>query len=108
MNSKNEDYQIRYMLYHGSEYPISTRDLCVSLHVSRRKLQKLIEEERRNGAVILSNKRGYYLPSTHEDRATKEIHDWLETRKHTLKAIAITSSSARQALSNMGQTYIEE
>lgn len=65
-----EKMQISSYLGKGQENAISARVLAELTGKSRREVVRMIHEERRRGAPIVSDtNRGYYLPATESEKA---------------------------------------
>lgn len=66
--------QVSVYLLHGEENAIPAHDLAtIAGFNGTRALRDAVERERRAGALILSGDAGYYLPSTDETQAEREI-----------------------------------
>lgn len=88
--NQGESWILPYLL-HGRENATKAKDICQAAGIScTRFLGREIEIARRNGAVILSNSRGYFLPDRDHTKAIEEIESFcaaLHQRSATTLAI---------------------
>lgn len=105
---KQQGY-IESLLFHGSENAVSTAQLVELTGFTVRGLQKAVENERRQGILILSNPTtgGYFLPS--EGAAGKaEIEAFYNVKRAQAVSLLKTISAAKKALETIdGQQSIE-
>lgn len=92
---------IAELLWQGKENAISVRDLTViSGFKNPRTVQRIIERERANGALILSTNQkdgGYYLPSDGE-KGRMELLEFESTLKSRALNTLKTLGNVRRAL----------
>lgn len=70
--------QVFPYLLNGEDNAISARELArITGFSSTRVLRDAVERERRAGVLILSGDTGYYLPSTDEAQAEREIQSFV-------------------------------
>ena len=102
---------IEALLLHGEGNAIPTPRLAaLAGYGSTRQLQRKIEAERVNGALILSSSTGgYFLPSSDPDEARAEITDFVHTVLSRAYNSILILQSARAALAVLpGQEVIPE
>lgn len=97
MKRNGSGKRVASLLGRGAENALQTAELMDALGLrDRRQLRNLIEQERGEGALILSTVRGrggYYLPSTDPFRARQEIAAFV----HTVHSRAVNSQRALRA-----------
>lgn len=83
---------IQAFLLEGEANALPMRELARLVGVSERQARKIIERERRNGAMILSSDKGYFLPSPDCERY--EIRRYIHradarmvTNRNTIRAM---------------------
>lgn len=93
------------LLPEGKENAISTAGLCSLVGVTPRELQKMIERERRQGALILSSTAGGYFTS--DDR--EEILGFVRTLRNRARNTFASLQSAQDALNRIdGQVVMAD
>lgn len=85
------------LLPEGKENAISTAELCGIVSVTPRELQKMIERERRYGALILSSTKGGYFKSN--DRA--ELSEFVRTLNNRARNTIASLQGAKDALDRL-------
>ena len=98
MTGKRAQGHVEALLLRGEGNAIPTAQLMqLAGFRYQRELRMAIEQERRNGALILSTVRGhggYYLPSTDPAVARAEIADFVRTvRSRALNSLVILQSA---------------
>lgn len=90
---------ITRLLLHGAENATSTAELVRLTGLgSARHVQKVIEAERKAGAVILSSTSGgYYLPDD-GSKGLNEIRGFVQQMDSRSRNIQLATDSAREAL----------
>lgn len=89
---------IKDYLRHGADNAISAKDLQrITGYTSKRRMTKEIERERCEGALILSNARGYYLPENAD-----EIDRYIKSMSRRAKSIFRVLKAARMAAGQNG------
>lgn len=84
---------IKDYLRRGSDNVISAKDLQrITGYTSKRRMTKEIERERCEGALILSNARGYYLPENQV-----EINRYIRSMERRAKSIFRVIKNAKLA-----------
>ncbi|MDO4175586.1 MAG: hypothetical protein Q4D42_12565 [Eubacteriales bacterium] len=97
--------EIYDLLLEGKENAISTAELCSIVNVTPRELQKMIERERRCGALILSRTKGGYFKSN--DRA--ELSEFVRTLNNRARSTIASLQGAKDALDRIdGQITITD
>ena len=103
---------IASVLRHGEENALSAPQLAALLGLSdTRAVRKLVEHERRDGSVILSTWRGYFLPSKDADQAEKELLRFVRAMGRRLSTNRACVDSAKEALvkiTHRNQLELEE
>ena len=80
--------QVEKLLLPGAENAIPSVELAKLTGVSSvRALQLLIAQERADGALILSNSTGYFLPDAAPEKSAQELQSFI----HTLNARALST-----------------
>ena len=75
---------------------------------NERRFRALVERERRRGALILSCKRGLFLPSPGE-KGRQELRRYVRTGEARIKGQAVALRPARKVLNTLeGQLALEE
>ena len=102
--------RIAEFLGHGSENAVTSAELAVICSFkSRRDLRRQVERERREGALILADKHGLFLPSQDPAQARQEIQQFVNTAESRSKSLLRTIKAARHALRQCdGQTHFSE
>lgn len=91
----DDKFTILELLPEGKENAISSEALTRLLHLrSKRELQRLIEQERKAGALILSSYMGGYYTS--HDRA--EVAEFVRTLENRAKHTFVSLRGARRFL----------
>lgn len=84
----------------GEKNAIPAAMLAKQVGVSQRRLRELVTEERKNGGVILSSIKGYFIPESREEiLAFMRVMD--KRARHTFLAI----QSARRMLNEIEGQY---
>ena len=76
----------------GRENAIPRRDLERLTGLAPREVSLAVERERRSGVPILADGSGYYLPSSHDERAA-----CVRSLRHRAREILITARSIERA-----------
>lgn len=76
----------------GRENAITRRDLERLTGLAPREVSLAVERERRSGVPILADGSGYYLPSSHDERAA-----CVRSLRHRAREILITARSIERA-----------
>ncbi len=95
-------------LYPGAENAIPSKDLLTMIGLTNtRELRRVVADARRAGAVILSDRSGYYLPSDGE-QGQQEAADFLRMIEAKAAATFQAGDSARRFLRAVipGQTTV--
>ena len=91
----------------GENNAVSLADMCRISGLDNRSTRLVIEDLRRQGMVIISSNRGYYLPETIE-----ELRRYINKESKRAKSIFYTLKSAKQLEKYMnnsvGQTKFTE
>ena len=109
INGESQQGVIESLLHKGEENAIRAETLMDMIGESdRRQLSKMIEGERRNGALILSSGRGgYYLPADGA-KGRDEMRRHLSALDHRAKSTLAVGKPVREALKVIdGQEEIE-
>ena len=77
--------------YNGSH--ISVKELMEATQLGDRAVRAIIEHMREDGVCILSDAKGYYLPSTEE-----ELEKFIRKTEKTAKSLFRSLESAKQVL----------
>lgn len=87
------------VLPHGKGSAVPARKLCTLLGISDdRVLRRIIERERASGALILSAKSGYFLPSLDEAEARREVAAFVRRSDARLKSNRASVRAAKRWL----------
>lgn len=113
MTDKRAQGHVEALLLRGEGNAIPTARLMqLAGFRYQRELRLAIEQERRNGALILSTVRGhggYYLPSTDPDEARAEIADFVRTVQSRALNSLLILQAAKVALGVMpGQEVLPD
>lgn len=84
--------KILFLLY-ISPYHVSSLELQDFTSLNDRTVRKLIEQMREDGLCILSDAKGYYLPSTEE-----ELEKYIRKTEKTAKSLFRSLESAKRVL----------
>ncbi len=76
----------------GRENAITRRDLERLTGLAPREVSLAVERERRSGVPILADGSGYYLPSSHDERAA-----CVRSLRHRAREILITARAIERA-----------
>lgn len=91
--------RIAEILGHGSENAVTSAELAVICSFkSRRELRRQVERERREGALILADKHGLFLPSQDPVQARQEIQQFVNMSESRSRSLLRTIKAARHAL----------
>ncbi len=103
-----QSWQIAEFLGQGAENAVTAAELAVVCSFrSRRQFRRQVESERRQGALILADAHGYFLPSKDPARARQELLQFVRTAEAKSRSLLRTIRTARQALRQCGQQEIE-
>lgn len=95
---------IEELLYKGSENAFPTGALMNITGLNRRALYAQIEKERRNGSIILSDRKGgYYLPDLSTEEGREEVRKFEKSMRNMAISLFAASKSAREALKESGE-----
>lgn len=81
------------MLGTGEKNAVHLKAIMKKTELKNREVRKCIEQLRRNGTVIISNKNGYFKPETPE-----ELQKYINQEEHRAKSVFYTLKNARQLL----------
>ena len=96
------------VLPHGKGSAVPARNLCALLGISDdRDLRRAVERERASGALILSAKAGYFLPSLDEAEARREVAAFVRRSDARLKSNRASVRAAKRALRRLSQAEID-
>lgn len=99
-DKKQDDFYIAGMLPRGSENAITTVELLRRTgYACKRQLTKVIQAERKAGAMIASRtdgQGGYFQPATKE-----ELERYIRSMDHRARQIMVTIATARKALKEL-------
>jgi len=82
----------------GKKNALHLKELIKYTGINNRDLRRYIEELRRNGAVIISNNKGYYFPDN-----DIEIKRYIKQEESRAKSIFYTLRSAKRHLKGLGE-----
>ena len=86
------DEIISSFIPHGKDNAIKMSALAAALHTSEREVRKIIHEARCNGAVIIGDNHGYYLPETREEL----LPYYLTARKRSVSGLKALKATKRK------------
>ena len=86
------DEIISSFIPHGKDNAIKMSALAAALHASERDVRRLIHEARCNGAVIIGDNHGYYLPETREEL----LPYYLTARKRSVSGLKALKATKRK------------
>ena len=85
------------MLAIGKENAIPSKELCNALRLRDvRELRLMVQRERRNGAVILSSEKGYFLPG-----CKTEVEQFIRTTGRKAQSTMRCMKSAKKYLRDL-------
>lgn len=90
------------MLPKGKAQAVKMSTLAAALHISDRDVRKLIHEARCNGAVIIGDNNGYYLPDSREEL----LPYYLAARKRSVSGLKSLKAAKRKLEEFKGQQKI--
>lgn len=95
----SQRFSVADLLPTGQQNAVPLRHLKELVHLPGRELRRLIERERRAGALILSdNQRGYYLAAD-----AGEAQAFIKSMRHRAAEIRLTAAHIERAVRNHGQ-----
>lgn len=77
----------------GEQNAVHLGDIMHKTELKNREVRKCIEQLRRSGNVIVSNKNGYFKPETPE-----ELQKYINQETHRAKSVFYTLKNARQLM----------
>ena len=96
---------IKEILGSGKENIKTTKQLMSELKINNsRELIAIVNQERKDGAVILStcgNNGGYYLPSEDDETKIEELKEFIKTMNCRKKELSKSTASAVKELQKM-------
>ena len=95
------------MLPKGKRNAVRMSELAAALHTSEREVRKFIHEARCNGAVIIGDNNGYYLPCSREEL----LPYYFAARKRSISGLKALKAAKRKLEEFKGQqvlTNVEE
>ena len=103
-------WQIAEFLGQGAENAVTAAELAVVCSFrSRRQFRRQVERERRQGALILADAHGFYLPSRDPIQARREVERFVRMGERKSKSLLRTLKPARLFLQQCeGQTQLSE
>ena len=107
--TKKNHLQVSDLLQHGAKNAISSKVLMELLNLpSQRELRSLVSRARGNGEIILSNRKGYFLPAPGED-GLQEIRECVRTLRAKGISTLRSASALKKPLKELyGQEFIDE
>lgn len=91
----------------GENNAVSLLDMCRVSGLDNRSTRQTIENLRRDGVVIISSNKGYYLPETLE-----EVRHYINKESKRAKSIFYTIQSAKvlekKMIDSLNQTMLSE
>lgn len=108
-NTQRFHLQVRDLLSHGAINAISAANLAkiAGYGDNTRQLRHAITWERQNGAVILSNKAGYYLPSENIQQREAELRAYKRRWDAVLRSNRLNVAAVNQMLKQIDKNEIE-
>lgn len=100
--------QVSLFIPRGAENAIPARGLARRVgYRGERALRLAIERERREGAVILADDNGYYLPSSDAEQARREIERFVRRTDARMRSNRESVRSAKRFLRRYSYAEIE-
>lgn len=84
----------------GHENAITRRDLKGILHISDRRIRRLIEIARLNGTPIINNGSGYFIARYDDLEDVLQVNDYIASMRNKETAIRADIGALSQWLSN--------
>ena len=92
------------MLPKGKANAVKMSALAAALHTSERDVRRLIHEARCNGAVIIGDSNGYYLPDSREEL----LPYYFAARKRSISGLKALKAAKRKLEEFKGQRFLGE
>jgi len=94
----SQRFSVADLLPTGQQNAVPLQHLKEMAHLPGREVRRLIEQERRNGALILSdNQHGYYLAADEE-----EVQQFVKSMRRRAAEIRLTALHVERAVRNNG------
>ena len=98
------DEIISSFIPHGKDNAIKMSALAAALHTSEREVRKIIHEARCNGAVIIGDNNGYYLPCSQEEL----LPYYITARKRSASGLKALRAAKRKLEKFKGQQCLSD
>lgn len=94
--------KISSLLNHGGIAATSATDITALTGLDAREIRHAVQNERQSGTVILSDERGYFLPSEDRETAVYETMEWLGRMGATVRSYEMIIRNAQSYLESLG------
>ena len=86
----------------GAVNALPAADITARTGLDARSIRHAVEAERRSGAVILADERGYFLPSEDRETAVYEVTEWISKTAAVVRSHEIGIRNAQSYLESLG------
>lgn len=90
------------LLSHGGMNALPAADITARTGLDAREIRHAVQNERQSGTVILSDERGYFLPSEDRETAVYETMEWLGRMGATVRSYEMIIRNAQSYLESLG------